>query len=152
MQSRILMPALALAVVFALQSTASNAQTRIGTANSVNPKRQAASQARLRLVAVFTPARRFGPEAPARRACVLLTTATSLLDPGHRSSSTSLFMIQIKGPAALLLRPRAAHSDTLRARKTKVQLKSRRLPAPLAFAVKAHLSCCNSNSTARRAQ
>jgi hypothetical protein len=38
MQSRILMPALALAVVFALQSTASNAQTRIGTANSVRPE------------------------------------------------------------------------------------------------------------------
>ena len=38
MQSRILMPALALAVVFVLQSTASNAQTRIGTANSVRPE------------------------------------------------------------------------------------------------------------------
>jgi hypothetical protein len=38
MQSRILMPALALAVFFALQSTASNAQTRIGTANSVRPE------------------------------------------------------------------------------------------------------------------
>ena len=38
MESRILMPALALAVVFALQSTASNAQTRIGTANSVKPE------------------------------------------------------------------------------------------------------------------
>src|SRR6516165_9378705 len=38
MQSRILMPALALAGVFALQSTASNAQTRIGTANTVRPE------------------------------------------------------------------------------------------------------------------
>jgi hypothetical protein len=38
MQSRILMPAVALAVLFALQSTASNAQTRIGTANSVKPE------------------------------------------------------------------------------------------------------------------
>ena len=38
MESRILMSALALAVVFALQSTASNAQTRIGTANSVKPE------------------------------------------------------------------------------------------------------------------
>jgi len=38
MESRILMPAIALAVVFALQSTASNAQTRIGTANSVKPE------------------------------------------------------------------------------------------------------------------
>ena len=38
MESRILMPALALAVVFVLQSTASNAQTRIGTANSVKPE------------------------------------------------------------------------------------------------------------------
>jgi trimeric autotransporter adhesin len=37
MQSRILMPALALAVLFALQSTASNAQTRIGSATSVQP-------------------------------------------------------------------------------------------------------------------
>jgi trimeric autotransporter adhesin len=37
-QSRILMPALALAVLFALQSTASNAQSRIGTANSVRPE------------------------------------------------------------------------------------------------------------------
>jgi hypothetical protein len=36
-QIRILMPALALAVLFALPSTASNAQTRIGTANSVQP-------------------------------------------------------------------------------------------------------------------
>jgi trimeric autotransporter adhesin len=38
MQSRILVPALALAVFFVLQSTASNAQTRIGTANSVRPE------------------------------------------------------------------------------------------------------------------
>jgi trimeric autotransporter adhesin len=38
MQSRILMPALALAVLFALQSTAANAQSRIGTANSVRPE------------------------------------------------------------------------------------------------------------------
>jgi hypothetical protein len=38
MQSRILVPALALAGLFALQSTASNAQTRIGTANTVKPE------------------------------------------------------------------------------------------------------------------
>ena len=38
MQSRILVPALALALVFVLQSTASNAQTRIGTANTVRPE------------------------------------------------------------------------------------------------------------------
>ncbi|MGB8632086.1 MAG: hypothetical protein WCD69_22360, partial [Xanthobacteraceae bacterium] len=38
MESRIWMPAIALAVLFALQSTASNAQTRIGTANSVKPE------------------------------------------------------------------------------------------------------------------
>ena len=37
MQSRIFMPAVALAVLFALQSTASNAQTRIGSATSVQP-------------------------------------------------------------------------------------------------------------------
>jgi hypothetical protein len=37
MQSRIFMPAVALAVFFALQSTASNAQTRIGSATSVQP-------------------------------------------------------------------------------------------------------------------
>jgi trimeric autotransporter adhesin len=38
MQSRILLPAVALAVVFVLQSTASNAQTRIGSATSVQPE------------------------------------------------------------------------------------------------------------------
>jgi hypothetical protein len=38
MQSGILMPALALGLVFVLQSTASNAQTRIGTANTVRPE------------------------------------------------------------------------------------------------------------------
>jgi trimeric autotransporter adhesin len=38
MQSRILVPALALAFVFALQSTASNAQSRIGSATSVQPE------------------------------------------------------------------------------------------------------------------
>jgi hypothetical protein len=38
MESRILVPALALAFVFVLQSTASNAQTRIGTANTVRPE------------------------------------------------------------------------------------------------------------------
>jgi hypothetical protein len=38
MQRHILMPALALAVLFALQSTASNAQTRIGSATSVQPE------------------------------------------------------------------------------------------------------------------
>ena len=37
MQSRILMPAVVLAV-FALQSTASNAQSRIGSATSVQPE------------------------------------------------------------------------------------------------------------------
>jgi hypothetical protein len=38
MQSRILMPAIALAVLFALQSTTSNAQSRIGTAQTVRPE------------------------------------------------------------------------------------------------------------------
>jgi hypothetical protein len=38
MQSRDLSPALLLVVLFALLSTASNAQTRIGTANSVTPQ------------------------------------------------------------------------------------------------------------------
>jgi trimeric autotransporter adhesin len=38
MQSRILLPAVAVAVVFVLQSTASNAQTRIGSATSVQPE------------------------------------------------------------------------------------------------------------------
>ena len=38
MQSRMLLPAVALAVVFVLQSTASNAQTRIGSATSVQPE------------------------------------------------------------------------------------------------------------------
>jgi hypothetical protein len=38
MQSRILMPAIALAVLFTLQSTASNAQSRIGTAQTVRPE------------------------------------------------------------------------------------------------------------------
>jgi hypothetical protein len=37
MQSRNLMPAVAVVALFALQSTASNAQNRIGTANSVKP-------------------------------------------------------------------------------------------------------------------
>ena len=38
MQSRILLPAVALAVVFAFHSTASDAQTRIGSATSVQPE------------------------------------------------------------------------------------------------------------------
>jgi hypothetical protein len=38
MQIRILMPAIALAVLFTLQSTASNAQSRIGTAQTVRPE------------------------------------------------------------------------------------------------------------------
>ncbi len=38
MQSRIFMPAVVLAVFFALQSTPSNAQTRIGSATSVQPE------------------------------------------------------------------------------------------------------------------
>src|SRR6516164_4304285 len=38
MQSRILTPAVVLAVFFALQSTASNAQSRIGSATSVQPE------------------------------------------------------------------------------------------------------------------
>jgi trimeric autotransporter adhesin len=38
MQRHILMPALALAVFFALQSTASNAQSRIGSTTSVQPE------------------------------------------------------------------------------------------------------------------
>ncbi len=38
MRIRNLMPAVALAALLALQSTASNAQTRIGTANSVKPE------------------------------------------------------------------------------------------------------------------
>jgi len=38
MQSRVLMPAVVLAVFFALQSTASNAQSRIGSATSVQPE------------------------------------------------------------------------------------------------------------------
>jgi trimeric autotransporter adhesin len=38
MDSRILMPAVALAVFFTLQSTASNAQSQIGSATSVQPE------------------------------------------------------------------------------------------------------------------
>src|SRR5215468_993215 len=38
MQSRIIMPAVVLAVFFALQATASNAQSRIGSATSVQPE------------------------------------------------------------------------------------------------------------------
>jgi hypothetical protein len=38
MQSRVFVPALALAWVLVLQSAASNAQTRIGTANTVRPE------------------------------------------------------------------------------------------------------------------
>jgi hypothetical protein len=38
MQIRTLVPAVALALLFALQSTASNAQQRIGTANTVKPE------------------------------------------------------------------------------------------------------------------
>jgi len=38
MQSRILVPTLALAGLFVLQSTASNAQTRIGTTHTVKPE------------------------------------------------------------------------------------------------------------------
>jgi hypothetical protein len=38
MQSRIFVPAVALAVFFTLQATASNAQTRIGSATSVQPE------------------------------------------------------------------------------------------------------------------
>ena len=38
MQSRIFMPAVVLAVFFTLQSTASNAQSRIGSATSVQPE------------------------------------------------------------------------------------------------------------------
>jgi hypothetical protein len=38
MQSRILVPVVVLAVAFALQSTASRAQTRIGSATSVQPE------------------------------------------------------------------------------------------------------------------
>jgi len=38
MQSRIFVPAVALAVFFALQATASNAQSRIGSATSVQPE------------------------------------------------------------------------------------------------------------------
>ena len=38
MQKHILMPALALAVLFAFHSTASNAQTRIGSTTSVQPE------------------------------------------------------------------------------------------------------------------
>jgi hypothetical protein len=38
MQSRILMPAVVLAVFFTLQSTTSNAQSRIGSATSVQPE------------------------------------------------------------------------------------------------------------------
>ena len=38
MQRHILMPALALAVLLAMQSTASNAQTRIGSATAVQPE------------------------------------------------------------------------------------------------------------------
>ncbi len=43
-------------------------------------------------------------------------------------------MIRTKARALLLLRVRAAHSDLVRAAKTRVTLRSRRLPAPLAFA------------------
>src|SRR6516162_8942949 len=94
-----------------------------GRPSRYSPKRQAASQVRFPLAAVFTPTRRFEPEAPVRRACSLMTKATLLLDTRHRFDSTSLCMIQTKGRAARLLRPRAAHSGSPPALKNKGEVK-----------------------------
>jgi hypothetical protein len=72
---RLWIPALLL-VLFAVTSTVANAQTRIGTAQSVKPDASGASQVRFRLAAVFTPTKRLKPESLARRACSLMTRAT----------------------------------------------------------------------------
>jgi hypothetical protein len=126
--------ALPLVLFFAVASTVANAETRIGTAQSVKPEASGSIAGTLS-AGSGVHASETVRTGSSGQAGPLLTTAISPLDLDHRSSSTSLFMIQIKGPEVLLLRPHAAHSGLLRARKTKLQLKSRRLPAPLAFAV-----------------
>src|SRR5215472_4943967 len=84
-------------------------------------KHRAASEALFLLAAVCTPTKRLKPEARARPACSFMTRATLVLDRRRRFGSTSLCTTQTKAPAALLLRPRAAHSASPRALKTRVK-------------------------------
>jgi hypothetical protein len=77
---RLWIPAL---LVVLVTSTVANAETRIGTAQSVKPDASgsvagtlSAGSGVLPLAAGFTQTKRLKPEAPARRACSLMTRAT----------------------------------------------------------------------------
>ena len=74
--------ALVSAALFALASTASNAQsTTIGQATGVKPQAEGSAAGTLRVGSSVSEKRRFAPEALGKRMCSLLTTRRSTWDP-----------------------------------------------------------------------
>src|SRR5215471_4461392 len=121
MQSRIFVPAVALAVVFALQSTASNAQTRIGSATSVQPE-ASGSVGGTMSVGSGVHANETVKTGSSGKAGLQFHDQSNLnVGPSSQVRLESLCMIQTKGPAARLLKLPAAHSGFPPVLKTRVR-------------------------------
>jgi hypothetical protein len=122
-------------VFFAMTLSVANAQTKIGTAQSVKPQAEGSVAGTLAAGSGVHENETVKTGSSGQAGLRFIDESNLLSDRRHRSDSTSLCMIQTRVPAPLLLRARGVHFDSVRAPKTRVTLKSRRLPAPLAFAV-----------------
>jgi hypothetical protein len=100
--SPIWISALPLMVLFAIGSTATNAQTRIGTVNSVKPEALGSIAGTLSAGSGVHANEQLKPVAPAKPVCSLTIRVTLVLERRHRYGSTSLFMIQTRAPAVRL--------------------------------------------------
>ena len=97
--SRHWISAVPLVVVFAIGSTAANAQS-IGTAQSVKPEASGSIGGTLSAGSGIHANETIKTGSSGQAACSLMTGATLVLDHRHRSDSTSLCMIRTRAPAA----------------------------------------------------
>jgi hypothetical protein len=97
---RLWISALPLVVVFAVAPTVANAETRIGTASSVTPEASGSVGGALSAGSGVHANETVKTGSSGRAGLQFNTRATCVLDPRHKFGSTSLCMIQTKGPAA----------------------------------------------------
>jgi hypothetical protein len=123
------------ALLLAVTSTVANAQTRIGTASSVQPEASGSVVGTLSAGSGVHANETVRTGSSGRAGLQFNDQSNLSVGSSSQVRLDKLCMIQTKGRAARLLRPRAAHSGSPPALKTGVKSKSRRRMAPLARAV-----------------
>src|SRR5262249_39724973 len=114
----------ALAVLFVL-STPANAQSQIGSANTVSRRRVAVLLARFRLEAAFMPMRQSRPAVAAKLVLALLKRPVSMLGLHQLYVLTSLSTTQARALAASSLMLRRARLDSRLVHRVRAITKSR---------------------------